>query len=104
MNASTKPLPSLSYGAKSTSAFASVAASRAIVLAFGSGLSVPDLPPAYSASVRGSRYGPTTSPVERQQSVRDLGVVLADAAGRNLAGREKQIPEVIGRRASSARR
>ena len=46
MNASTKPLPSLSYGLKSTTASACTAASRAIVRAFGAGLSVPDPPPA----------------------------------------------------------
>ena len=64
MNASTNPLPSLSYGVKSTAALAALAASSA---SCGERNAVPFRPIpdplfAYHASVCGIRYGPTTVP------------------------------------------
>ena len=64
MNASMKPLASLSNGAKLTVGSAATALSLAITLARGVpvGRPMPKLLLAYQASVCGSRNGPTTSP------------------------------------------
>ena len=74
MNASTKPLPSLSYGSKSTFGSAATAASRAMMWARGVplGLPMPKLPLAYQASVCGSRYGPDHLAGDVDQAVGDL--------------------------------
>ena len=98
MNASTKPLPSLSYGAKLTVGSAATAASRASWGAAARAAGRADAEVVVGVPGQGLGHPERTDDVadDVDQAVGDLGVVLLHAAVGQDAGREEEVLEVAG--------
>ena len=97
MKASTKPLPSLSYGPKLTVGLAATTASwaRSRARCRPGRASDPEVAVGVPGEGLGHPERTDDVAVEVDEAVRDLGEVLPDAAVGQHAGREEQVLEVV---------